>query len=459
MKKIIVVFLSFFILSKANAQKVTGTFTALANQAIRIEGFNGFQTYLIDSDTTDANGNFKLNYANKDIGMGYIITSDNKPFIIILSGEDILLQGVSPSNVESINILKGKENQLFAQYAKEHPRREQAISAWNYLENIYNNDSLFQQQKESLKAIHQEKLRINKEDTQFLNKLPANSYVQWFLPIRKLVSNVSIIAQYHTEEIPATIAALRNVDYNNPRLYKSGLLKDVIESHYWLLENMGQPLDVAYNEMNISSDYLIRNLIKDEKKLNEISQYLFNLLEKHSLFKASEYLAVKLLTQNSCVLNEALSKQLESYRKMKVGNIAPDILLEGDVFINGNPTKTISKLSEIKSNYTVVLFGASWCPNCVEEINQLLPLYEKWKTKGLEIVFVSLDTDKESYKKYTEKLPFLSFCDYKKWDTKPAQDFAVFASPTFFLLDNNRKIILRPNSVKHLDTWIEFNIK
>ena len=129
--------------------------------------------------------------------------------------------------------------------------------------------------------LHQEKLRINKEDTQFLNKLPANSYVQWFLPIRKLVSNVSIIAQYHTEEIPATIAALRNVDYNNPRLYKSGLLKDVIESHYWLLENMGQPLDVAYNEMNISSDYLIRNLIKDEKKLNEISQYLFNLLEKH----------------------------------------------------------------------------------------------------------------------------------------------------------------------------------
>mgnify|MGYP000698501213 CR=1 FL=1 len=122
-------------------------------------------------------------------------------------------------------LLKGKENQLFAQYAKEHPRREQAISAWNYLENIYNNDSLFQQQKESLKAIHQEKLRINKEDTQFLNKLPANSYVQWFLPIRKLVSNVSIIAQYHTEEIPATIAALRNVDYNNPRLYKSGLLK------------------------------------------------------------------------------------------------------------------------------------------------------------------------------------------------------------------------------------------
>ncbi len=459
MKKIIVVFLSFFILSKANAQKVTGTFTALANQAIRIEGFNGFQTYHIDSDTTDANGNFKLNYANKDIGMGYIITSDNKPFIIILSGEDILLQGVLPSNVESINILKGKENQLFAQYAKEHPRREQAISAWNYLENIYNNDSLFQQQKESLKAIHQEKLRINKEDTQFLNKLPANSYVQWFLPIRKLVSNVSTIAQYHTEEIPATIAALRNVDYKNPRLYKSGLLKDVIESHYWLLENMGQPLDVAYNEMNISSDYLIRNLIKDEKKLNEISQYLFNLLEKHSLFKASEYLAVKLLTQNSCVLNEALSKQLESYRKMKVGNIAPDILLEGDVFKNGNPTKTISKLSEIKSNYTVVLFGASWCPNCVEEINQLLPLYEKWKTKGLEIVFVSLDTNKESYKKYMEKLPFLSFCDYKKWDSKPAQDFAVFASPTFFLLDNNRKIILRPNSVKHLDTWIEFNIK
>jgi thiol-disulfide isomerase/thioredoxin len=211
--------------------------------------------------------------------------------------------------------------------------------------------------------------------------------------------------------------------------------------------------------MNISINYLIGQLIKNEEKLNEISQYLFSLLEKHSLFKASEYLAVKLLTQKSCVLDDAFSKQLESYRKMKIGNTAPDILLEGDVIKNGNPIKTIGQLSDIKSTYTVIFFGASWCPNCVEEINQLLPLYEKWKIKELEVLFVALDTDADGFKKYTKSFPFISTCDYKKWDTKAAQDYAIFATPTFFLVDSHKEIVLRPSSIKQLDAWVEFNLK
>jgi hypothetical protein len=45
--------------------------------------------------------------------------------------------------------------------------------------------------------------------------------VSWFLPTRKLVSSVSAVAQYRTEEIPATFAAFRNLDYSDQRLYKS----------------------------------------------------------------------------------------------------------------------------------------------------------------------------------------------------------------------------------------------
>jgi hypothetical protein len=179
------------------------------------------------------------------------------------------------------------------------------------------------------------------------------------------------------------------------------------------------------------------------------------LLERHSLFEASEYLALKALTQNSCTLNSDLAKQLEIYRTMKKGNIAPDISLTGDIYNNGSVTKKISKLSEIKSPYTVVIFGASWCPNCVEEMSQLIPLYNKWKAKGLEVLFISMDTDKTLFDKFVKDFPFVSNCDYKKWDTKAAQDYYVFASPTLFLLDSTRKIILRPNSIKQLDAWVE----
>jgi hypothetical protein len=32
----------------------------------------------------------------------------------------------------------------------------------------------------------------------------------------------------------------------------------------------------------------------------------------------------------------------------------------------------------------------------------------------------------------------------------------VFGTPTMYLLDKNRKIILRPNSVKQMDAWVDW---
>lgn len=458
MKNGFITLLLFSGLLQISAQSITGNLKQSGNQTIKLEGFNGLKTYPISLSTIDEKGNFKLTYSPADYGVGYLISNDSKPLFVILSEENMELIGESLSLIESIKIEKGQENQWFEQYAKEHPKREQALSAWEYLDKIYTQETLFAGQQALNKAIQQERKRINDEDAAFLNSLPKESYCRWFLPARKLVSSVSVVAQHRTEEIPATIQAFRTIDYTDNRLYKSGLFKDAIESHFWLLENSGKPLDSVFIEMQKSTDSMMVSLVKDEKKLNEVSDYLFNLLEQHSLFKASEYFAIKLLTQNSCVINEGLSKQLESYRKLKIGNIAPDIIFTGDVVKNGLATKIPSELADIKTAYTLVLFGASWCPNCVEAINQLLPLYEKWKSKGLEIVFVSLDTDKESYKKYTQKLPFISRCDYKKWDTKAAQDYAVFATPTFFLLDTNRKIVLRPGSVNQIDAWVDLNL-
>ena len=49
-------------------------------------------------------------------------------------------------------------------------------------------------------------------------------------------------------------------------------------------------------------------------------------------------------------------------------------------------------------------------------------------------------------------------CDYKNWGTQAAKDYYVFATPTMFLLDTDKKIVLRPNSVKQIDAWVDFYI-
>lgn len=439
-----------------NAQNITGTFPDYKNQEITLKGFDGFQNRFIQKGSIDQNGQFTLSYSKADNSMGFLSTGDGKPYFIVLSGEDIALQGGYFADPNSITCTQGKEQQAFIQYASEHPRREQALTAWEYLERIYQGDSLFAEQDQIIESIAAEKERIKEEDQAFIESLPEDSYVRWYLPMRSLVSSVSTIAQYRPKEIPETISAFREIDYSDERLWHSGLLKDAVESHYWLLENMGKPLDTVYVEMNKSTDCLLESLEDDEEKFNEITDYLFDLLERHSLFDASEYLALKALTQGSCTLNDNLAKQLETYRAMKKGNTAPDILFKTENAAVLGSSDSIEKLSDLNSDYKLVVFGASWCPKCAEEIPKMASLYPKWKGNGMEVVFISLDDDPAAFNEFAADFPFLSYSDLQRWDSPIAENYYVFSTPTLFLLDSDHKIRLRPHSVKQVDAWVDW---
>jgi thiol-disulfide isomerase/thioredoxin len=447
----------FFVVFTNAQNTITGSLPQLANQQIKLAGFAGFSAFAIDSIKADANGDFKLQFCERDYGMGYLSSDDNKPYFVVLDKEGLQIKGGMFSNPESIIILKGKENQLFEQFAKEYIRREQALSAWVYLEKIYTVDSLFAVQQVPRKSIEQEMQRIKEEDSLFLASLNPESFVSWYLPVRKLVSSVGVIAQYRTNELPSTIEQFRQLDYADPRFYKSGLLRDAIEAHFWLIENSGRSLDSVYVEMNKSIDRMMLSLISDEKKFNEITDFLFKLLEKRSLFGSSEYLAVKVLNEQSCTINNDLAAQLESYRAMKKGNIAPDFEFKTDLIAPGYIQSIIPwKLSDIISKYTVVVFGASWCNACKEELATVSQLYPKWKEHGLEVVFFSLDEDKQSFKNFASNFPFISVCDYQKWESAVVKRYHVFATPTIYLLDEKREIVLRPNSARHLDAWVDW---
>ena len=236
-------------------------------------------------------------------------------------------------------------------------------------------------------------------------------------------------------------------NFTDPRLMQSGLYYQLIEEYVIAMETYG---DQQYVHLNNSIDAMLISLKKQSVLAQDVTEKLCNLLEKRSLFTASEHLALAMLSDENCQLDDKHRALFEQYRKMSNGKTAPNIVF-------ANSTNSAKQLSDIKANYKLVVFGASWCPKCHEDITQLISYYKKWKENNeLEIVFISLDTQKSEFNTFVKDFPWISSADFKGWETKAAIDYSVFGTPTMYLLDKNHKILLKPISADQIETWLQF---
>ena len=434
---------------------IAGNFSSINGQTIRLMGYRGADVFSIDSAVVNAQGEFILHYSDVNLGMGYLLSSEGSPYMVVLEKGKVQITGQTPADASTVVVNSGEQNKLFVQYALAHGKREQALSAWVYLKNLYESDTLFNNQSISKIQIESEINNLKKSDSLFLKILPPNSYMSWYLPVRKLISDVQSVGNTRPQEIPATLKAFRSINYAHPQLYTSGLISDLLESQFWLIQNSGLDQAAKSKEISTSVDFILASVNKNEKLYNEFTKYLFQYFEKNSLFDASAYISLKGLNQKEIILDNSLAFKLESYRKMNIGNTAPEIEFKGEVYVYKELVNNIKRLSDIKSKYKLVVFGGSWCPQCKAETIQLIMRYNKWKAKEVEVVMVSLDTDKKALEDFASDFPYTLVCDYKKWDTQAAKDYYVSSSPTIFLLDSNNKIILRPPTVASLDSWLD----
>lgn len=442
--------------SEAVSQTISGSLTEHSGEQIRLKGFSGLQTYEISRASVAADGRFSLSYAGEEPGMGLLINQNDDSFVVVLSGETIQLQGTSLSMPESLELSDSAENTLFEQFASEHVRREQTLSAWVYLNRIYETDELFAVQSEPKEAITREINRIKEEDEAFLANLDGDSYIHYYLPLRKLVSSVSVVAQFRTEDIPATIEGFRNIDYTDSRLYRTGLLRDILESHVWLIENSGRSLDSVFEELNISLDMLLENLSNKPDRFNEISEYLFDLLEERSLFTSAEHLAQELLQRYESLIEGRLFAKLQKYGEMQIGNVAPDIAFTNHTI--RPESSEANRLSDVEADYKLLVFAASWCPFCRDMMAELETKYRNWQNYSVEVVLVSLDDNLSDFENYVGHLNMHSTTDLARWQSPLAKAYHVYSIPTFYLLNNKLEIVLKPNSINHAEAWINWHL-
>ena len=94
---------------------------------------------------------------------------------------------------------------------------------------------------------------------------------------------------------------------------------------------------------------------------------------------------------------------------------------------------------------TVVDFWASWCAPCRIENRNMVKLNKDFKSKGLNIVGVSLDSNDIEWRAaiYADELNWYHISNLKSWQDPIAISYDVMAIPCTYILDADGKIVAK----------------
>ncbi len=140
-------------------------------------------------------------------------------------------------------------------------------------------------------------------------------------------------------------------------------------------------------------------------------------------------------------------------KNVLIGNQAPDVKLQRFDPVQDKFTNDLISPYDVQAEYTVIFLWKPNCGHCKHMSEELIPFYEEWKNKGVEIFSISSanHTELEDAVKniHEKKMPWIITADpYTR--ARALQLFYGTSLPKLYLLDKNKKIIANRVGVKQL---------
>jgi thiol-disulfide isomerase/thioredoxin len=240
------------------------------------------------------------------------------------------------------------------------------------------------------------------------------------------------------------------LDLQNPILQGSNFLTDKLSNYVF----SALPPDIKSQEqlaMEVNKNITkVANIIKDTPEGFQIKtlHQLWKIASVNTMATVEDYIfndhLKKLAVNNG---NQKMVDEIEASSRLRIGVVSPEITWE----VNGE--KHSLSTMEKAENY-LLIFWSSTCSHCLSELPALHK--ELSKLKNIKVLAIGLEDDETNWKKVSAELPHFNHAiALGKWDSDYAATFNIQKTPTYFILDSEKRFVANPETDREVVEFLE----
>lgn len=223
---------------------------------------------------------------------------------------------------------------------------------------------------------------------------------------------------FRIPELKGPLDAQLHNKWNEARYYFRGSREELRKQYR---EHAVRFLDSLFN--NFPECKAIPEILRLERSLigDDAAKYYISLLNKEQLKDGNFTSLENYFKRKEKIENEKFFKDFD----MKDAN--------GNIF----------KLSSVNKKLILLDFWSSDCAPCRRKHPQLAKLYEKYGSKGFEIISVSFDDTREDWLKAiaNDNMSWINVSELNGWKTSLSEEYFIKSIPFSIWIDKDKKII------------------
>ena len=433
---------------------------APAGQVLLI-GFYADQNYVADTTTADASGHFIFQKNDGyNAGFYFVMMQGNVSFQMLLNATE---QNFSMSaNVSDlINTMKvngSLDNELLYKNLAFQARQEPIFNQVSQqLKAAAPGSADYQRIKaEQDKLVAERKAHIQSFQDEYPTALFTKFKIAGQNPEPQVIKKPN-----GTLDTLAQLALYRsqlwdNVDFSDNRLLHTPVIVNKLKRY------IGELTVQHPDSINKSAGLLVDKVLNHKEYLKFFANWITlyydpektTLMDPEAVFvyMVKNYFKPELAYWSDSAEVYALQLRAYEMEASLVGRKGPDVSAP-------SPDGSLKSIYEMKAPYILVYMYDPNCENCAVETPKLVKFYQEWRSKGVDVYGIALNTDIPEWKAYIAKNRITWTNVFDPTNKSIYAKYYVNHTPELYVLNPDRTVIAKNLKVEQVPTVIEKDMR